>query len=97
MNTMSNNCKIEFYFKRKDLEKLLADNKNAHGIIICQSIKPRISADKKSKFNAVEISAYAVHREERSMLMVAESKGVESVDGCPYPPGCMNETTENQQ
>jgi hypothetical protein len=41
---MANECKMEFYFKRADIEKLLAEHPKAKGIIISHEIvqeKPR--------------------------------------------------------
>ncbi len=39
---MANECKMEFYFKRADIEKLLAKNPKAKGIIISRRLFERI-------------------------------------------------------
>lgn len=85
---MSNHCKIEFYFKRKDIEKLLAENPDAKGIIIRQEIKPRKTADNKSYINVTTISAYTSLKTES----LEKTGGDDEVYGCPIPPGCIDNT-----
>lgn len=81
----SKECKMEFYFKRENIEKLLNENPKAKGIIVKYQIKVRKTADKEM-INVVEITA-------RVDKKAAASRGakpvpVESVPGCPEPPGC---------
>lgn len=74
-------CKIEFYFKRDQLEKLLADNPSAKGIIVKQEILPRKQANGKP-YNLVSITA----RPDKKSR--GRGTGEEVIDGCPFPPGC---------
>ncbi|WP_346239076.1 hypothetical protein ABDK00_010090 [Niabella insulamsoli] len=77
----NNACKLEFYFTRESIERLLKENPEAKGIIICQEIKVRHAADKQ-KLNVVEISARADNGKLRKKSMLKQ------VNGCPNPPGC---------
>lgn len=82
MDTSDNkHCKIEFYFTREKIEKLLKENPHAKGIIIRQEIKVRQTSEKEI-LNITEITAHADNGEMKSKSL---SKGVE---GCPNPPGC---------
>lgn len=76
-------CKIEFYFKRDELEKLLAGNPSAKGIIIKQEIMPRKQANGK-QYNLVSITA----RPDKKSRSRKKGSGEDMIDGCPFPPGC---------
>lgn len=76
-------CKIEFYFKREQLEKLLADNPSAKGIIVKQEIIPRKQPNGKV-YNLVTITA----RPDKKTKSRGVKAGEEIIDGCPFPPGC---------
>ncbi len=89
---MSNHCKIEFYFKKKDIEKLLAKNPEAKGIIIRQEIKPRKTADKKSYVNVTTITAYTAIKTETLRTDAVDDE----VYGCPIPPGCIDDDTMDE-
>ncbi|MFT3903238.1 MAG: hypothetical protein QM727_08690 [Niabella sp.] len=88
---MAKDCKIEFYFRKKDLEQLIKENPDADGIIIRQALKPRKGANKEN-ITVAEITAYphwvagdkAATLSKKSVL--GDDNG--SVSGCPYPPGC---------
>ena len=85
MVTKAKSCQMEFYFKRKDLEKLIKANPNSDGIIIKQSIKPTVLKDK-TIANISKIEAYATPSEKTALKL---SEGAEFViEGCPFPPGC---------
>lgn len=77
---------MEFYFKRENIEKLLSENPKAKGIIVKYQIKVRKTADKET-LNVIEITARPdkVAPASRS----ARTTPVESVPGCPEPPGCV--------
>lgn len=86
---MSKHCKMEFYFKKDDLLKLIKENPDAKGVIIRQEIKPRKNADGKGFINVTAITAYAIGKAaSRSTEPDEETK---PIDGCPYPPGCSSE------
>lgn len=84
----NNQCKVEFYFKREKIERLLRENPDARGIIISQEIKVRFTADKK-KLNVMEICARADNRNITSRALKSTVSATE--DGCPFPPGCDND------
>jgi hypothetical protein len=81
----NNQCKMEFYFTREKIETLLKKNPTAKGIIISQEIKVRQTADKET-INVVEIKATADNGGQKMRAMSVQT--LESVDGCPSPPGC---------
>ncbi|MGC4234997.1 MAG: hypothetical protein QM594_18640 [Niabella sp.] len=83
--TKNNQCKMEFYFTREKIEILLKENPAAKGIIISQEIKVRQTADKEI-INVVEIKATADNGGQKMRAMSIQT--LESVDGCPSPPGC---------
>ncbi len=87
---MAGKCKMEFYFKREDLLKLIKKNPTAKGVIISQEIVPRKGAD--GKFSStVYIRARTTNQKETTISAKAKSAAVagpDEVDGCPYPPGC---------
>lgn len=74
-------CKIQFYFKRADMEKLLKDNPSAKGVIISEEIVPNTSSGSHHG-NSVYITARA------DVGTGTTPKGGDEVPGCPYPPGC---------
>ena len=76
----NNQCKMEFYFTRENMEKLLRENPKARGIIICQEIKIRHTSDNE-KVSVIEITARADNGKTRGLL--------QAVHGCPQPPGCI--------
>lgn len=101
---MANECKMEFYFKRADIEKLLAENPKAKGIIISHEIvqeKPRGSLQ---MLNLVRINARVdpapkkkaapAKKATKSTLMKDSGDpdtgvgGGGGATGCPFPPGC---------
>lgn len=75
-------CKMEFYFTREKIEKLLKENPGAKGIIISQEIKVRHTSDNE-RINVVEIKATADNSHQKSITL-----STEEIDGCPRPPGC---------
>ncbi|MCH5598367.1 hypothetical protein [Niabella ginsengisoli] len=83
--SQSNQCKIEFYFTRENIEQLLKENPKANGIIICQEIKVRHTADNE-KVNVIEIKAIADNGKNKTRSLLSK------VNGCPYPPGCGAQT-----
>lgn len=94
---MANECKIEFYFKREEIEKLLKENPDAKGIIISQEIVREKPKGSLKEVNMVKIKARAVPAAEKKAALSAksatltegaEAEPAEDVDGCPYPPGC---------
>lgn len=84
MATKAKTCQMEFYFKRKDLEKLLKANPNSDGIIIKQSIKPTVLKDK-TIANISKIEAYAAVPK-TALKLTGEEEFI--IEGCPFPPGC---------
>ncbi|MFV0604951.1 MAG: hypothetical protein ACK5NK_03825 [Niabella sp.] len=76
--------KMEFYFKRKDLLKLLEENPHAKGIIIRRELNPKKTAKSKG-VSTISITAYA-HQEIASRAIIDTD-----VPGCPYPPGCVDD------
>lgn len=93
--TESKQCKMEFYFTRENIEKLLKNNPAAKGIIIRQEIKLRTTSDNKT-INVIEIKAIADNAgiENKKTALKASSVtdtdgSVAEIDGCPQPPGCI--------
>jgi hypothetical protein len=87
---MANECRIEFYFRKEELEKLIAANPKAKGIIISQEIvreKPRGTLQ---AVNIAHIKAtvYPAKKAAAKKAMTAGPVDDGSIDGCPYPPGC---------
>ncbi|MEO7530007.1 MAG: hypothetical protein ABIS69_01305 [Sediminibacterium sp.] len=92
---MANECRIQFYFKTDDLKKLLKANPKAKGLIVSQEIsreKPRGSL---KYLNIAHIKATVdMGKVTKSRKGIALEKGGddpptdESIDGCPFPPGC---------
>lgn len=96
---MANECKMEFYFRRADIEKLLAKNPAAKGIIVSHEVvqeKPRGSMQ---TLNLVKISARVdpapkkkaaakTVKKTASKLLGDPGDPGEPAQGCPYPPGC---------
>jgi hypothetical protein len=93
---MANECKMEFYFKKEEIEKLLAANPKAKGIIISHEIvreKPRGSLN---YLNIVRIKARVdpaakkVKAKTTKAAMAAFDGPDDPIDpvGCPFPPGC---------
>lgn len=86
---MANQCRIEFYFKRADLEKLLKQNPDAKGIIISQEINKEKPKGSEHYVNVAHIRARADHGTGvQKLATAADGGGDVYVDGCPYPPGC---------
>jgi hypothetical protein len=87
---MASKCKMEFYFKREALLKLIKKNPTAKGIIISQEIVPRKGADGNVS-SIVYIRARTTNQKDAALTTKARKTAVageEEVDGCPYPPGC---------
>ncbi len=81
---MSDHSRIEFCFRRKDIEKLLSAYPDAKSIIIRQEIKPRKNPNGKGYVNVTTITAHAKNALTRSFEQHA-------IVGCPSPPGCEEE------
>ncbi len=81
---MSDHFKIEFCFRRKDIEGLLSAHPHAKRIIIRQEIKPRKNPDGKGYINVTTITAHAQGAMTRSLEQHV-------IKGCPSPPGCDEE------
>ncbi|MCH5685868.1 hypothetical protein LWM68_17435 [Niabella sp. W65] len=77
----NNQCKLEFYFTRETIERLLKENPKAKGIIVSQEIKVRFTAENE-KLNIIEICARADNGNTKTRALQG------NVNGCPYPPGC---------
>ncbi len=98
---MSNDCKIEFYFRREELQRLLEKNPDAKGIIVSQAIVREKPKGAENYVNVVRIKARAdVPGAPAAMKVMAaaadgggdtgDSPGDDTILGCPYPPGCTN-------
>lgn len=97
---MSSDCKIEFYFPREEMQKLLEKNPNAKGVIISHAIVREKPKGAENYVNVVRISARADQGgtpAPTQLMAAADSSGdpstnagVDSISGCPYPPGCTN-------
>lgn len=87
---MTHECCIEFYFKADELAKLLADNPNAKGIIISQQIVREKPKGAEHYINIARIKARPHLAEESGTdaLQKTVTGGEETINGCPYPPGC---------
>ncbi len=87
---MSRECKIEYYFKRGDLEKLLNANPGAKGIIVSQQIVKAKPKGAEHFVNLVKIRARVDNDPTNTAARTATTAdaGEEEIDGCPYPPGC---------
>lgn len=86
-----NQCKMEFYFSRDNIQKLLDSNPTAKGIIISQEIKVRRTSENQT-INVIEIKACAAERKANATDSKSRSTPIEEqddVDGCPEPPGCL--------
>lgn len=90
-------CKIEFYFKREQLEKMLLANPLAKGVIIRQEITQHKQPNGKI-YNLVSITARVdkAAKKTRSKAAKTGKKPLkttdnieEIVEGCPFPPGCI--------
>ncbi len=88
---MSKYCKMEFSFRRKDMEDLLQANPDANSVIVRQEIKFRKKADDKGHESITYITAYA-----KNISAVDSTVGDDCppIDGCPYPPGCNQDGTK---
>jgi hypothetical protein len=87
---MANECKIEFYFRREELERLIAANPKAKGIIISQEIvreKPRGTLQAVN-IAYIKASVFPAKKATAKKAMAAAPGDDGSIDGCPYPPGC---------
>lgn len=89
---MSNQCKLEFYFKTADLEKLLHAHPGAKGIIISQEIVKEKPKGAEQYVNVVHIRARADNGAkagtDQKIMGAVPDDGC--IDGCPFPPGCTN-------
>ena len=83
-------CRIEFYFKTADLEKLLKENKGAKGIIVSQEIRKEKPKGMDRYVNITHITARPDYGSTKTKTKTAKAAagGEEFIDGCPYPPGC---------
>lgn len=87
-------CRIEFYFKTADLEKLLNENKGAKGIIVSQEIRKEKPKGMDRYVNITHITARPDYGSKKpkpkgkTAKAAAAGGGEEFIDGCPYPPGC---------
>ncbi len=80
-------CRIEFYFKADQIQKLLTDNPGAKGIIISEEIRREKPHGSDRYINVVHLTA-RVDYHDGDNKGSATGGGDEIVDGCPYPPGC---------
>ncbi len=97
---MANECRIEFYFRREELSKLLDAYPNARGVIISQEIvreKPRGSMNFvnvthiKARIDRDVLSPKKTAAKSAKKLKMGaadDGSGDDEVLGCPYPPGC---------
>lgn len=81
---MSHQCRIEFYFKKEDLQRLLTESGDAKGIIISQEIRKEKPKGAEHYVNVTHITA----RPDKSNSVSKAAGGEDVVEGCPYPPGC---------
>lgn len=85
---MANECAFEFSFRRKDLEKLLADNPKSQLILVKTEIKS-VSAGGKKRLNVMTATASAKSSGRKTAVALKSSGDItSSIEGCPYPPGC---------
>lgn len=90
---MPHECRIEFYFKAEEMAKLLADNPTAKGIIISQQIVREKPKGADHYVNVTRIKARPDLGENgqntsTTELRTSVTAGEETINGCPYPPGC---------
>ena len=85
---MSGQCRIEFYFKAADLEKLLKENPGAKGIIVSQEIVKEKPHGLDRYVNVTHIRAKVDKGINHTAKLTAGPGDEEFIDGCPYPPGC---------
>lgn len=100
---MANQCKMEFYFKREVIEKLLQANPKAKGIIISHEIvqeKPRGSmqlvnvakitarVDPAPKKKAPAKTKTAKTGTKSQLMKDDGDPDFGDPTGCPFPPGC---------
>jgi hypothetical protein len=84
---MANECRIEFYFKKEELLKLLEKHPKAKGVIVSQRIlreKPKGAAN---YVNVVHIRA-RVDLGKTTKAAALKKDGDDGINGCPFPPGC---------
>ena len=83
-------CRIEFYFKKDQLLKMLEANPSAKGVIVSQQLIKKKQANG-VPYNLVLITA-RVDKKTKAVgskkARAAAPQGVSEIDGCPYPPGC---------
>lgn len=83
-------CRIEFYFKKDQLLKMLEANPKAKGVIVSQKII------KKKQANGMPLNVVLITARVDKKTKADSSKKAKSansldegyIDGCPYPPGC---------
>jgi len=90
---MTHECRIEFYFKAEEMAKLLADNPNAKGIIVSQQIVREKPKGADHYVNVTRIKARPDLPEQArsgdaTLLKTTVTGGDETINGCPFPPGC---------
>lgn len=87
---MTHECCIEFYFKADELAKLLADNPTAKGIIISQQIVREKPKGSEHYVNIARIKArpHLAGESGTDALQKTVAGGEETINGCPFPPGC---------
>lgn len=90
---MPHECRIEFYFKTEQMAKLLADNPTAKGIIISQQIVREKPKGADHYVNVTRIKARPDFGDggsntDAAQLRSSVAGGEETINGCPYPPGC---------
>ena len=76
---MASECRIEFYFKRADMEQLLKDNPTANAVIVSQQLV------KTPQGAMANIRARALND---TGTATASPDDDQDIPGCPYPPGC---------
>lgn len=87
---MNNECQFEFSFRRKDMEKLLADNPDCKLIIVKNEIKS-VSTGKKNRINVITVTAYAKQSGRKKASLLRTGPLTSSIEGCPNPPGCIDD------
>jgi len=93
---MPNECMIQFYFRAEDLKKLLKANPEAKGIIVSQEISREKPKGTLNYINVAHIRATVDMGQAAKIVKGAKSMKAadepeppqESIDGCPFPPGC---------
>ena len=86
---MANECKMEFYFTRAEIEKLLVANPKAKGIIITHQIVQEKPKGSLKLVNIARISARVdpAPKKKTSSKLMGDPEDLPT-QGCPYPPGC---------